>query len=129
MVYLLMPSDIKLKERKVLQVNRTEDVYVEAAMELLFLNSSKRPVSHPLMETSKTTPQAIMTTLRKSSGGPDHPGQFVLNPQLTPALQVPGVTHGVPSTYLYLIIILKSLPRRSTSLIYIIYNSGTGMFP
>ena len=63
-----------------------------------------------MMET-KTTPQAIMTTLMKSSGGPNHPEQFEFNPQLTPAQKDDEVTYGMPSSYLYLIIILKYPPK------------------
>lgn len=52
-----------------------------------------------------------MTVLVKSSGSPDHPDQFELNSLLTPAQTDHGGTHGVTDSYLYLVIMLESLPK------------------
>ena len=60
-----------------------------------------------------------------NSSGPGHPDQFELNTWLPPA----QMDHGVTDSYFYLIRILTFLPRRSTSLIYITYNTCTGTFP
>lgn len=49
--------------------------------------------------------------LRKSSGVPDHPDQFELITQLSPTQMDHGVTSGMTNNYLYLIIVLKSLPK------------------
>ena len=67
-----------------------------------------------------------------------HPEQFELKPWLTPAQMDHGVTCGVTDSYLSLIIILyyyiilykiSTQGGGNTSLIYIIYNVCTGMFP